>query len=99
MASRTRCNINQAVFWVTPRARAISQELIPFFALAIIQTQGSHLSKPIGLSSKIVPTLAVKRFLQALHCQVLRVVMYECFSVLLQCGHTTPSAHLVFTKY
>jgi hypothetical protein len=41
---------------VTPRARASSQEEIPFLALQIIQKAGSHLSRPRGLSSKIVPT-------------------------------------------
>ena len=51
--------MNHAVFCVTPMARAISWLLMPFLALAISQTVGSHLSKPRGESSKIVPVLRV----------------------------------------
>src|SRR5579862_8280697 len=61
--------MNQAVFCVTPNARASSQELIPFLELASIQTAGSHFVSGKGLSSKIVPTFAVNCFLQSLHCQ------------------------------
>ena len=43
MARRMRCNKNQAVFCVIPNARWISQEELPFLALAISQKAQSHL--------------------------------------------------------
>lgn len=49
---------NQAVFCVTPSARAISQLLMPFLQLTTSHIATSHLSKPIGESSMIVPTFA-----------------------------------------
>src|SRR5438094_9789270 len=58
IARRMRCNINHAVFCVTPIARCSSYELMPFLQLDASHIAGSHLSKPIGESSKIVPTLA-----------------------------------------
>ncbi len=39
--------------------RAISWLLTPFLQLAIIHTTGSHLSKPMGESSKMVPVFRV----------------------------------------
>src|SRR5208337_4497409 len=65
--------MNQAVFWVTPKARANSHELIPFLAFTIIQKAGSHLSKPSALSSKIVPALTENCLPQSRHFQILRV--------------------------
>ena len=55
-----RCNMNHAVFCVTPSARAISWLLMPFFAFAINHTHGNHLSRPSAESSKMVPVLRVK---------------------------------------
>src|SRR5690349_5696415 len=54
--------MNQAVFWVTSRERANSQELMPFLALAMHQTATNHLSNPRGESSKIVPTFTLNCF-------------------------------------
>ena len=56
------------------RPRQISCELTPFFMLAIIHTAGSHLSRPSGESSKMVPVLSVNfRFgWRVLHSQPLR---------------------------
>jgi hypothetical protein len=58
IAARTLCAINQPVRCVTPSVRAISHELMPFFAFTISHTHGSHFSSPSALSSKIVPTFA-----------------------------------------
>jgi hypothetical protein len=49
--------MNQADFWVTLTALAISQLLTPFLQFRIIQVAVSHLSKGIGESSMTVPTL------------------------------------------
>ena len=67
--------MNQPVCCITPIERAISYELIPFFALAISQNPQIHLSKEMGLSSKTVPTRIVNCFLvaQCLHVQSFRV--------------------------
>src|SRR5881394_1979126 len=85
-----RWSMNQDDFCVMPSARASSWELIPFFELATSQMAGSHLSRPSGESSKIVPSLTLNCFLQDLHFQIRRVVRNEC-SVPPQCGHTGPS--------
>ncbi len=50
--------MNQAVFWVTPKSRADSQELMPFLQLTTSHKAASHLSRPKGESSKIVPVLS-----------------------------------------
>ena len=44
---------------MTPSARWSSHELIPFRLLAIIHIAGSHLSKPSGESSKMVPSFTL----------------------------------------
>ncbi len=67
--------MNHAVFWVTPIARPSSCEEIPFRSPASIHMAGSHLSKPMGESSKIVPTFTLDCFLQSLHCHMRRVLM------------------------
>src|SRR5258708_28999426 len=77
-----------------PRSLATSHELIPFLQLAIIQVATIHLSRGIGESSKIVPTLIENcrlscRFLQR---QILRVAM-KCASFAWQCGQVGPSGH------
>lgn len=46
---------------------------MPFFAFVSNHITVSHLSKLIGEFSKIVPTLTLNCFLQALHFQILRV--------------------------
>jgi hypothetical protein len=74
MASLIRCSMNHADFCVTPSERAISCDETPFLELAISQIAGSHLSKPSGESSKIVPTFTEYCFLHALHFQRRRVV-------------------------
>src|SRR5262249_5616721 len=71
--------MNQAVFWVTPKARPSSQELIPFLAFTIIQKAGSHLSKPSALSSKIVPAFTENCFAQSRHLKIRRVDRNEAF--------------------
>ena len=50
--------MNHAVFWVTPTARWISQDEMPFLQFTSIHMTGSHLSKPSGESSKMVPTFS-----------------------------------------
>src|SRR6185295_3196621 len=47
---------------------------MPFLQLTTIQRAGSHLSRPSGESSKIVPTLTENCFLQARHFHSLRVL-------------------------
>lgn len=42
MASRARCNINQAVFWVTPIVQRISHEPIPFLQFTNIHITSNH---------------------------------------------------------
>src|SRR6478672_2595487 len=54
-----------------------------------IQRAGSHLSRPSGESSKIVPTLTENCFLQPLHFQIRRVLRKEG-SPALQRGQVTP---------
>src|SRR5208283_2744145 len=83
--------MNQAVFWVTPKARASSHELMPFLAFTIIQKAGSHLSKPSALSSKIVPTLAENCFLQSRHFHSLRVARNAVLDLWQQGQTTLPS--------
>src|ERR1700682_3734799 len=53
---------------------------MPFFALTISQIADSHLSKPIGLSSMMVPILTLKCFLHSRQIQVRRVLTNECRS-------------------
>src|ERR1039457_5775112 len=53
--------MNHAVFWVTPRSRADSQELIPFLQFTTSHRAASHLSRPRGESSKIVPVRSEPR--------------------------------------
>src|SRR5580658_2214333 len=89
----------QAVFCVTPRERASSHELTPFFALTIIQKAGSHLSNFKGESSKIVPTFTVNCFLQLL--QLLTKRLPENVPTLSepQCGQITlPPGHRISIK-
>lgn len=91
IASRMRWSRNQADFCVIPRSRAISYELMPFLQFATIQIAANHLSKPSGLSSMIVPTLALNwRFgCFSLHSQRRRVGM-NLTSVRPQAGQCTP---------
>src|SRR5436190_20071801 len=66
--------MNQPVFWVTPSARANSYELIPFLLFASIHRAGSHLSNPMGLSSKIVPSFTENCRPHSRHFQMRRVL-------------------------
>src|SRR6478672_9668511 len=84
-----RWSMNHADFCVTPSARASSCELIPFLELAASQIAGSHLSRPSGESSKIVPTLTLNCRLHALHFHTRRVETKEC-SLPPQRGQTGP---------
>src|SRR5487761_1398540 len=89
--------MNHALFCVTPSDRAISCDETPFLELAISQIAGSHLSKPSGESSKIVPTLAENCLRHWRHFQMRRVVRNEC-SVPPQRGQTgLPSGHRSLT--
>src|SRR5215510_16187260 len=69
---------------------------MPFFAFTINQIADSHLSRPIGESSMIVPSFTEKCFLQPAQIQMRRVFTKECFSEL-QRGHVIPSGHLIAT--
>src|SRR5580693_3145651 len=89
--------MNQAVFWVTPKARASSQELMPFLAFTIIQKAGSHLSRPSALSSKIVPIFTENCFLQSRHFHNRRVARKVAFSDLQQGQTTLPSGQRIET--
>src|ERR1035441_5583570 len=66
--------MNHAVFWLTPKPRWISQDEIPFLALVMSHIAVSHLSRPIGESSKMVPTLMENwaSGWRVLHCQTRR---------------------------
>src|SRR5579871_689860 len=63
---------------------------MPFLQLTSIQSAGSHLSRPMGESSKIDPTLTENCFSQARHFQIIRVFR-KVTSLLSQCGQVTPS--------
>src|SRR4051794_25628135 len=63
---------------------------MPFFALAMSQMAASHLSRPSGLSSMIVPTLTLNCFLHALHFHNRRVER-KLTSFPEQTGQVTPS--------
>src|SRR3972149_4556241 len=82
-----------------PIARAISHELIPFFALLTIHIATNHLSRPSALSSKIVPTRTENCFLQFKQFQMRRVFTRETLSDW-QCGQVAiPLLHLRLTAY
>src|SRR5438552_12997283 len=87
--------MNHADFCVIPSARPSSCELMPFLELAASQTAGSHLSRPSGESSKIVPTLTLYCRLHALHFHTRRVETYE-WPRQPQLGQTGPSGHRSF---
>src|SRR5439155_4520225 len=89
IASQMRWSMNQPVFWVTPSARANSYELIPFLLLASIHSAGSHLSKPMGLSSKIVPSFTENCRPHSRHFQMRRVLR-KPWSLPSQAGQVTP---------
>src|SRR5277367_1723364 len=91
IALRMRWSMNHAVFWVTPKDRAISHELTPFLQLQIIHAAVSHLSIPSAESSKILPTLMLNCFRGCLflHSQRRRVAMKRT-SLLPHVGHSTP---------
>ena len=65
---------------------------MPFLQLTTIQRAGSHLSRPSGESSKIVPTLTENCFLQPLHFQMRRVLRKEWLTEP-QRGQMTPLAN------
>jgi hypothetical protein len=62
----------------TPKAWATSQDEIEFFELEMSHMAGSHMSNPIGESSKMVPTLTKSSRVEAVHFQMRRVVRKEC---------------------
>src|SRR5258706_11619260 len=97
-ARRIRCPKNHALFCVMPKARCNSYELIPFFALTISHIPTNHLSKVIGLSSIIVPTLMEnwRRFGQHSQVHTLRLAVNETLSEP-QRGHFTPSVQRIET--
>ena len=73
-----------------PSTRWTSHELTPFLALAMSQMAASHLSRPMALSSMIVPTLMLNCFLQPLHFHSRRVERKLC-SRLSHRGQAIPS--------
>ena len=58
MASRMRCIMNHADFWVMPRARCNFIGADAVLAADDQPQSGKPLSRPIGESSKTVPTLS-----------------------------------------
>jgi hypothetical protein len=58
-ANRMRCSMNQAVFCVTPMARWTSYELMPLLQFTICHMAVSHMPRPIGDSSNMVPVFKV----------------------------------------
>src|SRR5438552_905122 len=92
-----RWSMNHALFCVTLIARAISYELTPFLQFTIIHSAASHLSRPMGESSKMVPTLTENCFLQLRHFQIRRVERNEV-SPLSQRTQRTPSGQRSVTR-
>src|SRR6185437_892638 len=62
---------------------------MPFLAFTKSQIAGSHLSRPMGESSKIVPSFTLNCFPHPLHFQMRRVERNEC-SADSQRGQTGP---------
>src|SRR2546422_2559702 len=62
---------------------------MPFLELASIHSAGSHLSSPIGLSSKIVPSFTENCRPQSRHFQMRRVLRTPG-SLASQAGQVTP---------
>src|SRR5216117_80130 len=62
---------------------------MPFLLLASIQSAGSHLSRPMGLSSKIVPSFTENCRPQSRHFQMRRVLR-KPGSLASQAGQVTP---------
>src|SRR6266550_7300467 len=62
---------------------------MPFLLFASIQSAGSHLSSPIGLSSKIVPSFTENCRPQSRHFQMRRVLR-KPGSLASQAGQVTP---------
>ena len=71
----------------------------PFLQFTIIHTAASHLSKPSGLSSKIVPTLTENclRWCALLHCHFCWFSR-NVTSLRPHVGQITPSGHLFATR-
>src|SRR6266567_8752965 len=92
--------MNQAVFCVTPIARWTSYDDTPFLQFTTCHIAMSHLSRPSGESSKIVPVFDVnwRRSCFALHCQRLYFAWNRTF-MLPQRGHSTPLGQRRATKY
>src|SRR2546426_473746 len=63
---------------------------MPFLELASIQSAGSHLSSPMGLSSKIVPSFTENCRPQSRHFQMRRVFK-KPGSVASHAGQVTPA--------
>src|ERR1700680_1678222 len=81
--------MNHADFWVIPRLRAISHELIPFLAFTISHIPVSHLPRLIGLASKMVPVLTLNCLRQPLQFQNRLASMKRILSEP-QSGHLIP---------
>src|SRR5579862_1966523 len=94
---RIRCSMNHAVFCVTFRSRATSQEEIPFLQFKISHMAVSHCPRLSGLFSKMVLYLTPNCLRQPRHFQRLYFSM-KVTSRLVQCGHSTPSAHRIATR-
>src|ERR1700681_1818310 len=92
--------MNQADFWVTPIARAISQLLIPFLQFTICHIAVSHLSRPMGESSMMVPVFKVNcgEACFARQCQRLYFSKNRT-STLPHFGQVTPSGHRRAIRY
>lgn len=73
-----------------------------FFEEVSSHTAGSHLSRLMGESSKIVPTLTVNCFWQDLHRQIVPRVLLWIVQMPLASqplrGHLTPCGHLICAR-
>src|ERR1700688_170936 len=65
---------------------------MPFLQLASSHIAQSHLSRPIGLSSKIVPTLTENCLRHSRHVHIRRVLRNDS-RLDSQTGHSGPSGH------
>src|SRR5712692_5012295 len=92
--------MNHADFCVIFRVREISQELTPFLQLTTIHIAVSHLSRPRGESSKIVPVFSVNCGASCFSRQCQRLYFSRNSTFLLpQRGQVTPSGQRRATRY
>lgn len=88
------CSLKAAFKQAPKILQSVCVDVAPFFALAISHIPISHLSKLMGLSSMMVPTLNenCRRFGQSSHVHTLRLVVNDTWAEP-QRGHFTPPGH------